>query len=145
MEWKIFLRTTGCNCTIILTRGLNIEIFHFSRYPKSIGHSFEGIWGFERPPTYLWLWSCYSFDSRNCSSKHQAIHVYLCPKEWNLTCGFRNARGWYNSTLPKFFLYSNKIGAQEDGSWHICVDYRELNKLTIKDNLPIIVIDELLV
>jgi hypothetical protein len=31
-----------------------------------------------------------------------------------------------------------------DSSWHMCPYYRELNKITIKDRLPITVIDELL-
>ena len=32
----------------------------------------------------------------------------------------------------------------KEGSWHMCLDYREINKITIKDEIPILVIDEML-
>eukprot|EP00253_Pinus_taeda_P015731 PITA_15731 len=47
---------------------------------------------------------------------------------------------------PSISPYSSLVVMvlKKDEEWHMCLDFRALNKLTVKDKLPILVVDDLL-
>ena len=132
------------NCTIILFRRLNIKIIYFSISPKRLDNNskvFEAPKGL--PPI--------------CEHDH-AIHLilgifppnirpyrYPYAQKCNIECVVAEMLGaGIIQPSQSYFSAPVVLVHKKDGSWCMCLDYRELNKLSIKDKFPILVIDELL-
>jgi hypothetical protein len=46
--------------------------------------------------------------------------------------------------LALCFFFPNSIRKKNDGTWRVCIDYRQLNAIIQKETYPMPVIDELL-
>eukprot|EP00253_Pinus_taeda_P025754 PITA_25754 len=75
------------------------------------------------------------------------IRSYRCPyvQKTEIECMVAKMleAGIIQPSLSSFFAPVVLVD-KKDGSWRMCMDYRELNKITIKDKFPIHVINELL-
>ena len=132
------------NFTIMFARGSHIEIIYFSRSPKSLGQSFQGIWDSQRSPTYSWSWSCYSSDSRSVPPNIRLYRYPYAQKSEIESMVVEILEASIIQPSQSSFSALVVLVHKKDGSWRMCPDYRELNKLTIKNKFPIPIIDELL-
>ena len=126
----------------MLIRGSNFEIIYFSRSRKSLGQSFQ-----ETPKGLPPICDHDHAIHLILGSVHPNIRPYIYPyarkSEIERMVAKMLESGIIQPSQSSFsslvvFLY------KKDGSWRTCLDYRELNKLIIKDKFPILVIDELL-
>ena len=76
-----------------------------------------------------------------------AVRPYRCPQlqkdELESQCAAMLQMGVIRPSTSAFSAPVLLV-KKHDGSWRFCVDYRALNKLTIKDKFPISVVEELL-
>ncbi|XP_019258306.1 PREDICTED: uncharacterized protein LOC109236565 [Nicotiana attenuata] len=74
--------------------------------------------------------------------KNRAIKIVYQGKKHVLRWASSKLKSTKTSTLNKS-MWTMLMG-EKDGRWRLCVDYRDLNQLTVKDKFPIPIIEDLL-
>ena len=132
------------NCTIMITRSSNIKIIYFSRSPKILdNHSkvFETPKGL--PPIRDHDHAIHLIPGIIPPNIRPYIYPYV-QKSGIERMIVKMLEAGIIKPSQSSFSAPVVLVHKKDGSWCMCPDYRELNKLTIKDKFPIPVIDELL-
>jgi len=128
----------------MFARGSHIKITFFSKSPKSIGQSFQVSGESKGLPAICDHDHYIHFIPRNLPLEIRPYRYPYAQKSEIECMVAKMIEVGIIQPNQSYFSDPEVLMHKKDGSWHMCLDYRELNKFTIKYKFPIPIIDELL-